>query len=466
VDRAGFEREMGEQRDRARRGAKMSDAIFVSGPLSVFREQAVGATTFVGYGETRAKAQVVGLVSGESVAEEAGEGAKLSVVLDRTPFYAESGGQVGDRGLLRGEGFEVRVFDTQGQEGFVLHLGVVRSGGVRVGDEVEAVVDETLRDATRRNHTATHLLHAALKQVLGDHVRQEGSLVAPEHLRFDFSHAKSLTPDEVGEIESLVNGWILRNDPVETDVMGLDEAKASGAVSLFGEKYGDDVRVVGVASGSRELCGGTHCWRTGDIGAFRITTEASIAAGVRRIEAVTGQGAVQAASLDRGVVRELSVLLKAGSEEIVPRVHALQDEIKNLRKAEEKVRREAGLHAVQRLVDEASELGGLRVQMAALPGVDGKALRSVWDGLKQGGVDVGVIVGEAKGKAPIMIGLSKAALQRGLDAKALLGDATGVLGGGGGGRPDLAQGQGQDRGRIDEALAVVRARLEGLLATA
>ncbi len=470
VDLAGFDREMALQRERARKGSKIQDSIFVEGPLQDLKAKGVRPTAFCGYdrpGEgvdpaaargVYGEGKVVGLIADGRLVSEAREGERVSVVLDETPFYAESGGQVGDRGRLEtAEGGLVDVDDTIGMEGFVLHEGRVRAGVVRVGATAKAGVEESLRDATRRNHTATHLLHAALKRVLGEHVRQEGSLVAPDRLRFDFRHPKAMTSDEVHTVEAIVNEWILANDALETQVLPLAEAKASGAVSLFGEKYGDVVRVVGVASGSRELCGGTHVRRTGDIGSFRIVVETSIAAGVRRIEAVTGQGAVDQAARDREVVRDLSQLLKSGSaDEIRTRVEALVEEVKSLRKAAEKARRDAGLEAVSRLATEAEDAGGLRLQAASLPGVDAKSLRAVWDEAQKQGVDVLLAVGEADGKAPLLVGVGPRGRERGLDARELLAEATGRLGGGGGGRPDLAQGQGRDRARIDEALGGFR----------
>jgi alanyl-tRNA synthetase len=476
VDREGFEREMEAQRERARRGSKMVDDIFAGGPVTELKAQRVRPTKFLGYDDgspdgrgVRAEVAVVGIVRGDALAAsvEAGE-PPLLVVLDQTPFYAESGGQVGDRGtLVDPEDPERATFvveDTTSEDGYVLHRGRLVAGRLSVGDALHADVDEALRDATRRNHTATHLLHLALKQVLGGHVRQEGSLVAPDRLRFDFSHPRALTPEEVEQIEARVNEWILVNDAVVTEVMGLDAAKASGAVSLFGEKYASVVRVVGVDSGSRELCGGTHCRRTGDIGSFRITLETSIAAGVRRLEAVTGAGAVEAAARDRRLLRHVAGMLKTSAEDVAGRVEALQEELKTLRKAAEKARAEAGLSAAGRLLASAEAVEGLRVQAASVAGVDGKALKALWDRLAQDGLDVAFLVGEAGGKAPVLVALSAGARQRGLDARLLLGEAAEVLGGGGGGKPDLAQGQGQDRARIDEALGRVRAAVRAHLA--
>ncbi len=459
VDRAGFEAEMTKQRERARAGSKISDSIFAGGPVSDLKANGVPQTEFLGYEHTASEATVVGIIADEALVDAAEAGTDLVVVLDRTPFYAESGGQVGDQGRIVAGGMRVDVSDTQAKEGYTLHAGRVADGRVAVGDTVRAEVDEARRDAIRRNHTATHLLQSALQQVLGDGVRQEGSLVGPDHLRFDFCHPRALTAEELGRVEDLVNDWILRNDALETEDLPIQEAKASGATSLFGEKYGDRVRVVSVASGSKELCGGTHCHRTGDIGSFRVSLETSIAAGVRRIEALTGYGATTAAARDRRVVRELATRFKAAPEEILERIDALQDELKAVRKAEEKARREAGLRAVASLVETAEDIDGIRVQIAALPGVDGKSLRGVWEGLAKGGVDVALILGEADGRVPLLVGLSKAAAKRGLDARKLLGEATEAVGGRGGGKPDLAQGQGTEPGRAEEALTRVRARV-------
>jgi alanyl-tRNA synthetase len=343
---------------------------------------------------------------------------------------------------------------------------VVARGALAVGDAVRAEVDAERRDAVRRNHTATHLLHLALKQVLGEHVRQEGSLVAPDRLRFDFRHDHGLGEDEVRAIEGRVNDWILRNDEVRTEVLPLEAAKASGAVSLFGEKYGEVVRVLSVESGSRELCGGTHCARTGDIGSFRVTLETSIAAGVRRLEAVTGRGAVEAAAADRERLAALSAQLKAGADELAARVAALQEEVKAQRKAQERQAREAGTRAARDLLDQSRVVGGLRVLVASLPGVDAKGLKGVADSLAQGGVDAAALVGEQDGRAPLVALASKAAQERGVDARVLLQALTGAVGGGGGGSPGRAQGQGQDRSGVERALGAARAALEQALGAA
>ena len=465
VDQAGFDKEMEAQRERARAGSKIKGDIFAGGPLTELRGRKVPETRFIGYGHpgTAGSATVVGLIQGEGLVETLEAGKEGVVVLDQTPFYAEAGGQVGDRGALRLGELTFQVTDTQGQSGYTLHRGTLDAGAIQIGDVVEAAVDAEARAATRRNHTATHLLHAALQQVLGEHVRQEGSLVDPERLRFDISHPTGLENSEIEAIETLVDQWILANDPVQTDEMDIASAKASGAMALFGEKYDDEVRVVHVASGSRELCGGTHCQRTGDIGAFRIVMEASIAAGVRRIEAVTGEAASADGRNNRRIVRELSIRLKTKPDEVIERVTALQNELRNLRKSMEQAAKAAGAQAAKQLIDGAREMGGLRVQLASVPGVDAKSLKGVWGTLQKGGIDVAALIGEQGDKAPLLVALSKQAVARDLDAGALLRVATTCLGGGGGGRGPMAQGQGADRSKIEDALAALQAHLEGAL---
>jgi alanyl-tRNA synthetase len=458
VDTEGFDREMEAQRDRARRGSKLKGEIFAGGPLARLREEGVPPTRFVGYERpgVRAEAAVVGIVRGEDLIEEAAAGEEVVVVLDQTPFYAEAGGQVGDAGRLERNGTVLEVRDAQGREGFTLHAARVVEGRLHTGDRVSAIVDAERRDAVRRNHTATHLLHLALKQVLGGHVRQEGSLVAPDRLRFDFRHDGPLTPEDLARIEERVNAWILRNDEVRTDVMELEAAKSSGAVSLFGEKYGDTVRVLSVASGSRELCGGTHCARTGDIGSFRVTEETGIAAGVRRLEAVTGFDAVAEAGRDRALVSRLSSLLKARPEEILARVEGLLEELKAQRKAAERQAKEAAQGAVKDLAARAESVAGLRLLAAPVPGADAKALKGAADTLKKDGVDAAALVGSHEGRAPVLAYVGPRALEKGLDARGLLQAMTRALGGGGGGSPAQAQGQGQDPGRTEAALAEAR----------
>jgi alanyl-tRNA synthetase len=470
VDRAGFDRELEAQRERARAASRLGGDVFATGPLGEVKASGASPTAFLGYWDCEnegyeASARVVGLVQdGRSVSRaKAGE---VAVILDRTPFYAEGGGQVGDQGTIApagGGAWSVRVRDTKGVEGFHLHHGAVEGDGLAVGAAVVARVDRALRDATRRNHTATHLLHEALKRVLGPHVVQKGSLVAPDRLRFDFSHPKSITPDEVRALEDSVNRWIVDNTAVDTTVMDVEAAKASGAVALFGENYGERVRVLAVPQVSRELCGGTHVRRTGDIGSFRVLSEASIASGIRRIEATTGLGAVEAASADRERLRAIASLLKVPPDQVAARVEQVLEEVRAAKRAQEKAAADAGAKAGDHLAAQAVSVAGLRTLVADVRGVDGKALRGLWDRLAKDGVDAALLVGEAGDKAPVLAAASKAAIERGVDARELLKAASEHLGGGGGGQPALAQGAGADRSKIAAALDAARRRLADLL---
>jgi alanyl-tRNA synthetase len=473
VDRAGFDRAMGEQRERARAGAKMKGDIFGGGPLDGLKAANVPPTEFLGHGEhgglTKAEARVVGFV--EVKPADASPPSEHLLVLDRTPFYAESGGQVGDQGKIVGPAGTFLVADTQKMGTYVAHRGKVAQGTLAVGHKVTAEVDADRRNHIRRNHTATHLLHRVLKDVVGAHVQQKGSLVAPDRLRFDFSHTKPLTETEIAEIEARLNRWIVENTEARTEVQDLEAAKASGAVAMFGEKYDAKVRVLdvpGVASvpaGSKELCGGTHVNRTGDIGSFRITLETGIAAGIRRLEAVTGLGAASAAAHDREVLRSLGELLKARPDELSERVRALQTQLKDVQKTLEKGQADAAGREVEKLAAERVEVAGLRVTLAVLDGLDAKALRGVWDRLRKADVAVAVLVGRTADKAPVYVGVGESGLARGLDASDLLKTVTAVLGGGGGGKADQAQGQGSDPSKAAAALAAARARLGERLAT-
>lgn len=468
VDHAGYETAMEEQRERARAGSNIAKDIFAGGPLVELKAAKTPVTEFLGYADggrgASAEATILAIIAGDGLVPELAAGAEGALVLDRTPFYAESGGQTGDTGTVSAGGAHFEVSDTQRLEGYHVHAGTLKEGALAVGATVALQVDLERRDAIRRNHTATHLMHKVLKDVLGDHVQQEGSLVGPERLRFDFRHEKGLTNDEIIAIEQRVNRWILENQAVATEVMPIEQAKASGAVAMFGEKYGDTVRVLDVPGGegdSRELCGGTHCAWTGEIGSFRVTMESSIAAGIRRIEAVTGVGAVQAFEDDRTVLGSLGALLKTKPEDLAARVKGLQDELRSLKKAAEKAARDAGLAQAGALADKAEDIGGHRVVLASVSGVDAKGLRGVWDTLRGAGVGIAFLIGEAGDKAPMLGACSKDAVKGGADAGALLKVAREVLGGGGGGKAPMAQGMGTDRSKIEAALEAVRAALAG-----
>jgi len=455
LDMAGFEHAMEEQRRRARGATRISEDIFGSGPLVELKTRGV-ATEFVGYDDLVAEATVLGIVAGDDLVENADEGEEVIVVLDRTNFYGESGGQVGDLGTLSNEAASLTVEDTQRGEGMVLHLAEITQGRIAVGDKLTCRPDIERRRAIERNHTATHLLHHALRAVLGKHAEQSGSLVASDRLRFDFTHSQALAPAEIVEIEERVNAAILADDPVTTAVMPIAEARKQGAMALFGEKYGDEVRMVSVGpegeTFSRELCGGCHVRRTGEIGSFRILTEQSVAAGIRRIEAVTGIEAVRHAREKESIVGELCATLKAREPRLVERVRALQDQIRELRAEVRKARQAGGGASTGDLLAQARDIGGVKVVAVEVDGADRDGLRSTADQLRRKGNVVAILIGKSDRGVIIIVGLSKELTKRGLDAVKIARAAASLCGGNGGGRPDMAQAGGQDVSGIGEAL--------------
>jgi len=444
-DRAEFDRSMEEQRTRSRGAAKMTTDIFDRGPLGKLAETGVAATTFLGYGDphgatreerrgTHAAGKLVGVILREELHKEIRPGEEAAIVLDRTPFYAESGGQIGDVGTIALPHGTFVVTDTKAKSGYVLHFGKYDgTGPSRVGDAAECRVDADRRDAIRRNHTGTHLLHKALKRVLGDKVNQQGSLVAPDRLRFDFTFDRALTADEIRRIEDEVNAEILRNETLVTQVLPVEEAKRSGAVALFGEKYPDPVRVVAVGDFSKELCGGTHCRAAGDIGSFRVTSEGSIASGIRRVEAVTGAGAVRQMQQDRETLTGLSRKLGVPVGEIETRLAKLQDEIKQLKKRPAA----APSHGFDALTGTPVEVGGVKCYVHLVDRPREEIAASADTVVKRAGEAVVVLlVAMEEGKVTAIAAGSPAALGRGFDAGAFLKAA----GGKGGGKKHLAQG--------------------------
>jgi alanyl-tRNA synthetase len=443
--RAAFDEAMQKQQDRSRGAAKMTSDIFDRGPLGKLAESGVAATAFLGYGDangatredrrgTHAAGKLVGVILREELHREVRPGEEAAIVLDRTPFYAESGGQIGDAGEIVFAAGTFRVTDCKAKGGYVLHFGKYEGkSAAKTGDAADCRVDAERRDAIRRNHTGTHLLHKALKVVLGEKVHQQGSLVAPDRLRFDFTFDRALTADEIRAIEAQVNAEILRNEPLVTQILPVEEAKRSGAVALFGEKYPDPVRVVAVGEFSKELCGGTHCRAAGDIGSLRITSEGSVASGIRRVEAVTGAGAVQQMQDDREKLQGLSRKLGVPVGEIEARFQKLQDEIKLLRKrpaaapaqgfdvAKGDVVEAAGVKAFVHLVDRPrDEVSAAAEAFAKLTG----------DAL------VALIVTTEGGKVVALAAGTPVAVARGFDAGAFLKAA----GGRGGGKKHMAQG--------------------------
>ena len=450
VDMAGFEAAMEQQRETARAAGKFTSTTGLPADLVA----QLSPTVFLGYDHLDAGGlQVVALLKDGRPVASVHAGDEAVVILDRTPFYAESGGQVGDTGVLAEQGVEFDVADTLKFAGqFHGHVGRVAKGDLKVGDHVVASVDAARRASTILNHSATHLLHAALREVLGSHVQQKGSLVAPDRLRFDFSHFQPMTQAELAEVERRVNAQIRANSAAEVHHMGMQEALDFGAMALFGEKYGEQVRVLKMGDYSTELCGGTHVGRTGDIGLFKLVGESGVSAGVRRIEAVTGQGALDYVADEERRLAEAADLLGGNAGEVVDKIRALTDRQKKLERELETLKARAASSATSDLGGAAIDVGGIRVLASRLEGFDAKALRDAMDRLKQQlGDAVIVLAGTADGKVALVAGVNGAATGR-VKAGELLSHVAGQIGGKGGGRPDLAQGGGEDGPALATAL--------------
>ncbi|MGY5589652.1 alanine--tRNA ligase [Klebsiella quasipneumoniae] len=449
VDEAGFEAAMEEQRRRAREssgfGADYNAMIRVD-----------GASEFKGYDHLELNGKVTALFIDGKAVDSVSAGQEAVVILDQTPFYAESGGQVGDKGELKGAGFSFAVSDTQKYGQAIGHIGKVASGSLKVGDAVQADVDEARRQRIRLNHSATHLMHAALRQVLGTHVAQKGSLVNDKALRFDFSHFEAMKPEEIRAVEDLVNAQIRRNLAIETNIMDIDAARASGAMALFGEKYDDRVRVLRMGDFSTELCGGTHAARTGDIGLFRITSESGTAAGVRRIEAVTGEGAMAMLHAQSDQLSDIAQLLKGDSHNLGEKVRAALERTRQLEKELQQLKEQAAAQESANLSSKAEEINGVKLLVSELAGVEPKMLRTMVDDLKnQLGSTVVVLATVADGKVSLIAGVSKDVTDR-VKAGELVGMVAQQVGGKGGGRPDMAQAGGTDAAALPAALASVK----------
>ena len=449
VDEAGFEAAMEEQRRRAREssgfGADYNAMIRVD-----------GVSEFKGYDHLELNGKVTALFIDGKAVDSVSAGQEAVVILDQTPFYAESGGQVGDKGELKGAGFSFAVSDTQKYGQAIGHIGKVASGSLKVGDAVQADVDEARRQRIRLNHSATHLMHAALRQVLGTHVAQKGSLVNDKALRFDFSHFEAMKPEEIRAVEDLVNAQIRCNLAIETNIMDIDAARASGAMALFGEKYDDRVRVLQMGDFSTELCGGTHAARTGDIGLFRITSESGTAAGVRRIEAVTGEGAIAMLHAQSDQLSDIAQLLKGDSHNLGEKVRAALERTRQLEKELQQLKEQAAAQESANLSSKAEEINGVKLLVSELAGVEPKMLRTMVDDLKnQLGSTVVVLATVADGKVSLIAGVSKDVTDR-VKAGELVGMVAQQVGGKGGGRPDMAQAGGTDASALPAALASVK----------
>ncbi|WP_416224211.1 alanine--tRNA ligase [Thiohalophilus sp.] len=457
LDMAGFDKAMAAQRERAR-SASQFDVDYGEAV------QVEGETEFTGYAQLAGPATVEAIYQNGQPVEKLGQGQAGMLVLDRTPFYAEGGGQVGDRGRLQSAGGKFTVEDTRKQGGKVfLHFGKVSEGTIKTGEQVEASVDAERRQATAYNHSATHLLHAALRQVLGEHVTQKGSLVDADRLRFDFSHFEPISREQLQQIETLVNVHIRRNHPVETQVMAPEAAIAAGALALFGEKYGEAVRVLRMGEFSMELCGGTHVERTGDIGLFKIVSEGGVAAGVRRIEAMTGQRALQWVEENETQLEELAGLFKGAREQLAERVRQTLEQHRQLEKEVERLKAKLASSQGSDLAAQAREIDGLKVLAARLDGADPKSLRDTVDQLKNKLGSAAVVLATVSGgKVSLVAGVSQDSTGK-LKAGELVNMVAQQVGGKGGGRPDMAQAGGSQPEALDAALASVPDWVRGQL---
>jgi len=462
IDQAGFDAAMEAQRGRARAASKFGSDLRDTVKLP-------GKTGFSGYDRLNDKGVVTSLIFDGAIVGALRPGQEGQVVLDHTPFYAESGGQIGDAGELTGAAtsgapahFTVR--DTQKIGASFAHVGVLDAGDLRVGDVVEARVDSERRISIALNHSATHLLHAALRKVLGLHVEQKGSLVAADRLRFDFSHTQAMSPQELQRVEELVNSAIRGNAPVETQVMALDEAVAAGAMSLFGEKYESDVRVLSIGDFSMELCGGTHVERAGDIGFFKILSESGVAAGVRRVEAVTGKTAYEWVVHTDQVLRDIAAMLRGSREDVDEKVRELVERSRRLEKEVQQLKSKLASGQGGDLTSQAKDVGGIKVLAAQIDGADAKSLRDAVDQLKgKLGSSVIVLATVQDGKVVLVAGVSADLLSR-MRAGEIASAVAAQVGGKGGGRADFAQAGGTQPENLGRALAGVESLIRSHLA--
>ncbi|KJK15656.1 MULTISPECIES: alanine--tRNA ligase [unclassified Pseudomonas] len=448
IDEAGFEREMEAQRERARSASAFGLDYNTLVKVDV-------ATEFTGYNATEGSASIVALYKDGKVVEQLGEGEEGVVILDRTPFYAESGGQVGDTGYLQADNVRFDVRDTTKTGGAFLHHGVVASGTLTVGTQVQTRVDADVQHATSLNHSATHLLHAALRQVLGDHVQQKGSLVDSQRLRFDFSHFEAVKPEQLKALEDIVNREVRKNSEVKTEETDIETAKQKGAMALFGEKYGDSVRVLSMGGDfSVELCGGIHAKRTGDIGLLKIISEGGVASGVRRIEAVTGAAALAYLNAAEEQLKEAAQLVKGSRENLIDKLSAVLERNRQLEKQLEQLQAKAASAAGDDLSSAAVEVKGVKVLAARLDGQDGKALLALVDQLKNKLGRAVILLGSVHEEKVVLVAGVTKDLTGQLKAGDLMKQAAAAVGGKGGGRPDMAQGGGVDTAALDNALAL------------
>jgi alanyl-tRNA synthetase len=460
VDADGFAAEMEQQLKRSQEAHETID-LTVQGSLDELAER-INATEFLGYSQVSSQAEVTVLLIDGKPVESASSGATVQVILDQTPFYAESGGQIGDRGYLSGDNLLIRVEDVQKESGFFVHHGRIERGTLQVGDVVTAQVDQACRRRAQANHTATHLLQAALKKLVDDSISQAGSLVAFDRLRFDFNCPRPLTPEEVQQVEEQVNTWIAEAHRAQISIMPLAEAKAKGAIAMFGEKYADEVRVLDFPGVSMELCGGTHVSNTAEIGVFKIISETGVAAGIRRIEAVAGPAVLDYLNVRDQVVRELSDRFKAKPEELPERITSLQTELRNTQKQLETLKAELALAKSDQLLEQVETVGAFKILVAEMQGVDPDSLKTAAERLLQKLGEGAVVLGSVPEpeKVSLVAAFSKSVNEKGLQAGKFIGAIAKLCGGGGGGRPNLAQAGGRDASKLPEALKTARQQIE------
>ncbi|BAZ41395.1 alanyl-tRNA synthetase [Calothrix sp. NIES-4101] len=454
IDETGFVEEMEKQKQMGRDAHETID-LTVQGTLDKLAEH-ITVTDFVGYTQPVATSKVEAILINGVAEEEAEAGTEIQILLDKTPFYAESGGQIGDRGYISGDGIVIRIEDVKKESDFFVHFGRVERGTIRIGDTVTAQIDRACRRRAQANHTATHLLQAALKKIVDDGISQAGSLVNFDRLRFDFNCPRALTLEEVQQVEEQVNTWIAEAYPAKIEVLPLAEAKAKGATAMFGEKYGDEVRVIDFAGVSMELCGGTHVSNTAEIGVFKIISETGISSGVRRIEAVSGSAILDYLNVRDKVVKDLSDRFKVKPEEISERITGLQNEVRNLQKEVGSLKGELAIAKSDSLLANAETIGAFKILVARIDNVDAASLQTAGERLQQKlGTNAAVILGSVpeEGKVSLVAAFGADVNKKGLLAGKFIGGIAKICGGGGGGKPNLAQAGGRDASKLDSAIA-------------
>jgi alanyl-tRNA synthetase len=452
LDMKSYQEAMKGQRERARAFSQIAQQIFAQTPITQVK-QILKETKFIGYENLEAEVKIEAILVDGKLVPEAVQNTEVSIITEKTPFYGESGGQVGDTGWIRKEGLEIVIHDTHRIEDYIIHMGKVKKGIAKTGEKVQAIVDKERRNSIARNHTSTHLLQNALRSIIGNHVEQAGSLVEPNRLRFDFSHFGSITKEELYLIEDKVNEYIRQNQPVKTHYLTIGEAKKLGALAFFGDKYGENVRVVEVNDISREFCGGTHTGSTGEIGLFKITSEASIASGMRRIEAVTGTGAFKSFRHQEEIIGEISALVEAPPQKVVDKTKILLTELKGLRQQIAQYCRADNKDLSSTLLSKAKDIKGVKLITEVLEDKTMDDMRSVGDYIKKNPDPIIALLGTIQNeKANLVLILSPQLTSKGLDAVALIKEISPIIGGSGGGRKDMAQAGGKETAKIKEAM--------------